>query len=174
MTVIKVSQKPYDKLKPDMQRERVNKAAKALKALSSGGNEHESVVEYKHFFHKILEKESSLVKDFINDPKNSQYKLNKLSAEETLTLSRCLQWNGMKLKKTKRLFKSIGLDFLASYDSVQKLKKDKLKDFHLNTGSGIFWTDTRKEETGIYYYSKVESLLDSVYKTLSEFEGKLT
>lgn len=171
MTVIKVAANSYENLKPRMQRLRVSRTSKTLRALASGGDEHESNDSFKSFFFKVLDSEEELVKEYIEE---SKYKFTKLSAEETLTVTRCLQWNGSKFKMSIRLFKSLGVNFLASYDSVQALKKERLKDFSLISSKGMFWKDTLKKETGFYHYSRVESLKNSVYKTLSEFIGKLS
>jgi hypothetical protein len=171
MTVIKVAANSYDDLQPRTQRLRVSRTSKALRALASGGDELVSNASFKSFFFKVLDSEEELVKEYLDE---SKYKFSKLSAEETLTVTRCLQWNGKKFKNTIRLFKSLGVPFLSSYDSVQALKKEKLKDFSLISSKGMFWKDTHKKETGIYHYSRVESLKNSVYKTLSEFKGKLS
>ena len=77
------------------------------------------------------------------------------------------------MKKTKRILNYANLDFLASFNSVERYKKEILEDTELQEGKGVFWKDTSKTSTGIYAWCHVDNLTDKVMKELEKFRGKI-
>ena len=167
--LLKISDKSYKSLKRQTKSLRVKKASKALRLLA-GGKEELQQGDFEEFFFQLLEKEKDLVLHYVQSDKYSS-KLRKLSPEDTLNMQRLLRWTGNQLRTTKRLLKSEGLDFLASFNSVEILKKEMLKNSDLISGKGIFWKDTKMTSTGIYYWCRVNSLKEKVLRELNTFAG---
>ena len=140
------------------------------KTLEIMGGRKDDPEAYKEIFTAFLVKNKELALEAYRDPRLT-FQATKLSPKESLDLMISLGWTTRDYRRNISVLNSLGKNYLASTNSMRKVKSDAIEKQPFEKGSRLFFKDTKCDTTVECAYSQVPNIKTMVYSYLEEFRG---